>query len=404
MAQAETNQVKLLISEESTWGEDPSTPTMQITRWTGGSLAHEKDTEESATLRSDRMTDDIVEVAARAGGDLNMELTFGLDATPDPAEFGHLCEGVFGADFVQGSESSKTIDVVASTGTFTGTGTGWDTAGLLPGMFIKFDGLDLGAAGTVMNKGPHQVATVVSDTVLTVVDNTPLADESGNADEGWDFNCLRNGTSKKSFLFELEFGDIASTFLNYRGMRATRMELNISAGAIVGVTFGFMGKGGYYTAATVGDGSPTAAGTTSSYNATENVGTLLEGGSALASATRSATISIDNQGRALQGIGDKYAIGINYGRQRVTGTLESYFESTALLAKFINHTETALVIPLTDAADNNTIISVPSAYYTEGNPNVPGGDDEVIQPLAFAARREQTNQLYQVQLDLLPAY
>ena len=52
MAEAETNQVLLQVSEESQWGEDPSTPSMAKCRFTGGIPIHNKDTVESATIRA----------------------------------------------------------------------------------------------------------------------------------------------------------------------------------------------------------------------------------------------------------------------------------------------------------------------------------------------------------------
>lgn len=407
MAQAETNVVALRVSEEGSWAPVPSSPTMQYVRWTGGSLVHNKDTVLSATLRSDRMVDDIAEVMARSEGDVNMELSFGLDATPDPVEQGLLMMGALGttdAQLVQGGEGpSETIACTAATGTFTGTATTWQTDGLLPGMWILFDGFANGVAGTRGNNGPHQVATVSSDTVLTVVDKTILAEEDpGPGSQSYCFNNMRNGIEKRSYLLELGFADVTQ-FMSFRGMRVNRMELNVTSGQIATISFSFMGQRGIIAQTTVA-GSTDLAPTFSVMNATSNVGTLYEGLSPLATAIRSISLTVDNAGRNLAAVANKYAIGINLGRQSVTGTMEAYFEDEVFVEKYIDHTETSLSIPFNDAAGNWIIFTVPSMYFSEGSPNVPGIDEEVMQTLNFSARREPTNQLYQVQVDYLPAF
>jgi hypothetical protein len=404
MAQAETNQVQLLVSEESTWAEVPSTPSMDVVRWTGGSLVHNKDTAESEILRADRMIDDIAEVMAHAEGDVNMEMSFGLASDDSPQEIGLLAEGALGSDIVQGGETAVQIAITASTGAVVGTGTDWSSH--LVGQWIMFDGFSLGTGRG--NNGPHQIATITDGQNLTLADTSILADEdTGAGNASWAVNCIRNGTTKKSYLLEMEFADVTE-FVSFRGMRVNRFDMNITASQIATCTFNFMGQQGISSATGLDDPPTRTALGYSVLNATSNVGTIYEGGAAsgdaLATAIRSVSISIDNSGRNLPAVANEYAIGINYGRQRVTGTIEGYFEDNVLLEKYIQHTETSLIVPLNDAAGNWVIISIPSMYFTEGSPNVPGGDDEVIQTLNFAARREQTNSLYQVQIDFLPAF
>jgi hypothetical protein len=236
----------------------------------------------------------------------------------------------------------------------------------------------------------------------TMTVSETIADEAGTGDEAYTANMLRNGVTKKSYLIEEEFVDVTQ-FHYFTGMRMATMELTARAGAIAQVTFGTSGKGGYSAQATRA-ASTAAVGSTRVLNCSENIGTILEGGSALATAIRACTLRIDNSVRPLPGLGSKYAVGINLGRQRVGGNFELYFEDETLLDKYIDHTETALVLPFVDSASNDIIFSLPSMYLTEGgSPAVPGGDDEVMQSPGFACRRDQTTALYQVQVDLLAA-
>jgi hypothetical protein len=389
MAQAETNAVQLLVSEESTWAETPSTPAMDVVRWTGGSLVHNKDTAESEILRADRMTDDIAEVMAHAEGDVNMEMSFGLDSSDVVQEIGMFAEGALGDDIVQ-EGATETVGATVTTNVYDIAGS-WP-ATILAGMKIHFSGFT-----NPENNGVKTVVSV-SGSDLTVAED--LVTESVSAT--WSVNSIRNGTTKKSYLLEMGFTDV-SEFISFRGMRVNRFDMNITASQIATCTFNFMGQQGVSSATSLDADPARDALTYSVLNATSNVGTIQEGGSTLATAIRSVSISIDNSGRNLPAVGEEYAIGINYGRQRVTGTIEGYFEDNVLLAKYIDHTETSLTVPLYDAAGNYVVIHIPSMYFTEGSPNVPGGDDEVIQTLNFAARREQTNQLYQVQMSFLPA-
>jgi hypothetical protein len=399
MAQAETNQVALRAIEEVTWGTTPATPTMPELRWTGGSLVHNKDTVLSDTLRSDRMVDDIAEVMAHAEGDVNMELSFGLDGSSLPVEQGLLMEGALGDDIVSDGETDVTsIEITASTGAVVGVGTDWST--VLPGEWILFDGFSLGTGRG--NNGPHKIATVTDGQNLTLADISFLANETASTTPDWATNSIRNGIVKKSYSMEMEFDDV-NEFVSFLGMRVNRMEINVTAGQIATISYSFMGQQGVSAGATIATSSPNPP-TYSVLNATSNVATLYEGGSALASAIRSVSVTVDNAGRNLPAVANAYAIGINYGRQSITGTIEAYFEDETLLEKYIDHTETSIDIPLYDLAGNWTIISIPSMYFSEGSPNVPGIDDEVMQTLNFAARREPTNQLYQIQVCYLPAF
>jgi hypothetical protein len=77
MPQAESNRVSLHLVEEGSYDEAPSSPTMAELPYTSESLAYEKRTVRSNTVRSDRLTDDVIEVGAGSGGEVNFEYKFG---------------------------------------------------------------------------------------------------------------------------------------------------------------------------------------------------------------------------------------------------------------------------------------------------------------------------------------
>lgn len=79
---ADTNRVGLYISEEpdDSWGQAYPVGVLAYkayeARYTGETLAHQKGTVTSETIRQDRQRDTISEVSANANGDINFELSF----------------------------------------------------------------------------------------------------------------------------------------------------------------------------------------------------------------------------------------------------------------------------------------------------------------------------------------
>lgn len=82
------------------------------------------------------------------------------------------------------SISAQTIDVVASAGTYTRSAGDYLTDGFTEGMTIVFSGFALGTNSST------RIIQSVTTTVITVTDNTGLADESGGGDEAVDMGAM----------------------------------------------------------------------------------------------------------------------------------------------------------------------------------------------------------------------
>src|SRR5712691_6858341 len=74
MADADTNRSSMYFSEETAWNETPSTPTMNELQRNSDTFAHQKIVVVPATIRSDRLNEDIIRVGEQAGGDFVAEL------------------------------------------------------------------------------------------------------------------------------------------------------------------------------------------------------------------------------------------------------------------------------------------------------------------------------------------
>jgi hypothetical protein len=91
------------------------------------------------------------------------------------------------------------------------------------------------------------VTEVTSATVLKFAGPSSIASETGTGTTYKRADKLSIGTTKKSFSMEKQFTDLTTKGINYTGMIASSMELNVAYGEIVTGSFGFSGNG-YVTA------------------------------------------------------------------------------------------------------------------------------------------------------------
>jgi hypothetical protein len=116
-------------------------------------------------------------------------------------------------------------------------------------------------------------------------------------------------------------------------------------------------------------------------------GTISEGGAAIATVT-GLDISLDNGAEASFVIGDATTPCITLANSNLTGTLTAQFNDSALLAKFIDETETSLEFSLTDGTSTQTFL-LPRIKYTGGS--VPVSDDGLVTiSLPFQALLDST--------------
>lgn len=389
MPQSESNRISIRISEETTWGETPATPTMVRLPYLNDSLAHDKRTVQSNVLRSDAMRDGQVEVGVSAGGDINFELRF--------TDFQTLFKQALRSSWVTatktGAGSLNDLAFAAAGGgvqVITGP-SGWTTN------FVLNAWVRVKSAAQSANNGVFKISAKNS-TTLTIANSAGVVEANSTAVITMKY--LRNGTTKQSVLIEKAYEDLSSTFEYFPGMRVSGFSLNIQSEQIVTGTFRFIGKQGFTSSATV-SGSLTAAASDDSMNASVNVGNILENGASLSTALRSVTIDYNNNPRALQAIGNKAAIGVNLGSITITGRVEAYFENLTLLEKVRNHTVSGLSWRLTDPAGNVMIFNVGRLYFS-GNPTNPGINQDAMLPLDYSAERELTDS-FMLQIDALAA-
>lgn len=196
-------------------------------------------------------------------------------------------------------------------------------------------------------------------------------------------DVLVAGTTRRSFTIQRRFEDLDTVeYHNHFGCEFNTMSLSIAPNAMVGATFGVVGKTLSIATSQIsdhsGDTSPTDYKPFDSFT-----GTVTEGGTAITTVT-SLDLSIENGLEPLFSIGSQETIRPSIGKSRVSGTLGLYFDEKTEYEKFLNETESSLEVTLTDSSSNSLKITLPRIKYNSGQPDV-SGEGSVILSMDFIA-------------------
>lgn len=180
----------------------------------------------------------------------------------------------------------------------------------------------------------------------------------------WATDVLKIGTTAKFMTLERRFLDIAQ-YQVLTGCMHNSMAISIPTEGIPTATFGIVGRDLAAASSTLG--APTDVAANEPFDSFS--GTISEGGSPIATIT-ALEINLDNGLAPARVVGSALTPQYFFGRAAVTGTLSAYFDSAALLNKFINETPSDLELSLEDPAGNSLTITVPNIKYTGGTADV----------------------------------
>lgn len=203
-------------------------------------------------------------------------------------------------------------------------------------------------------------------------------------------STLRNASTRTSYLIEKAFTGI--DYVSYPGMMVDTLTLNLVSRQVIKGSFDFVGKGGVEAAATVdAAGGYDAISSGLILSASTNVGSITAGGAALAGA-KSVTLTVSNNLRGNDAIGIKSIDAVGLGAFTVTGKIDAYFRTRALLQAFMAHSDSSLVFEVSRegagavAGDHvGYRFTVPKLKFSKGMPMIPGGNTDVMLPLEFEA-------------------
>lgn len=377
-----SNRVALRHVEETTWGETPSTPTLATLRYTSESLNYAADFTTSEEIRTDRMTSDTIQTMASGEGDINGELSYGT--------YDNLIEGAMFSDWAtSGSEVAAATDIsvtktagTPNTWSIGSTSTDLSAQSWVVGQFVKVSGFT--TAGTFY----AEISSIAAN-ALGIKPMTDVASEvAGDTVTITPMNYIRNGVTKKSYTLQKAFTDLATPELwNFTGARVSTWGIELGTGSILTTSFSMLAKDAQMVETQFSGATVSAANTNTVMNAVNNVAAISFDGDPGSSTLyfNSLSLTLDNSLRGQEAIGTLGYIGIEGGRLSVTGSIELYFENSAVYDKFRAASAFALSFLAQDAEGNVYVVTVPRAKYTSMEIVSGGLDQDIFASAEFEA-------------------
>lgn len=190
----------------------------------------------------------------------------------------------------------------------------------------------------------------------------------------WNADVLKAGIVRSSFTLERHFQDVGQ-FLRYRGAQVDTLQISMTTGAVVGLTFGFWAKAMDVAQAIIVGATYPPAETTPTMDAIS--GSIMESGAPLGVATE-VTLSLSNGLNPRFVIGSDESLEPSIGRSNLTGTMSAYFEDVSLYQKFLDNTDSSLSVVCSDGTESFTFL-VPKLKYTGAEVPVSGEGPVSIQ-------------------------
>jgi len=209
-------------------------------------------------------------------------------------------------------------------------------------------------------------------------DNTPVGPDE-----------LKVGTTPKYFSIEDAANDIAQYRL-FTGMSVSSMSVSIAPNQMVTTTFSMVGKDMTISGTGKTVNAATIAQPFDSYSGDVAIGDVAS--SSAAAIVTSLEFSIDNAMNPTFVVGDDATPHLETGMATVEGTLTAYFEDAALINRFINETESELVVSVDDPTGaNEYTFTFPKIKVNGADVPVDGQTSRII-TLPFVALYDATTE------------
>lgn len=186
----------------------------------------------------------------------------------------------------------------------------------------------------------------------------------------WTANVLKCGVARRSFSIMRDFSDLTDARYHlFTGQEPNSLSLSVTPEGMVAGSFGFVGQNLAIASSAPASSTFGNPSTTRVFDAFS--GSIQEGGAGIAIVT-AIDLSFENNIQPRFVVGSDLTIRPSIGRINVTGTATVYFETAALINKFINETISSIGFTLTDPVGNDYEILIPRISYTGGQPDVAG--------------------------------
>src|SRR6056297_1839300 len=220
---------------------------------------------------------------------------------------------------------------------------------------------------------------LLESAMLSTWDNSPV-----DADDE-----LKVGTTPKYFSIEDAAEDI-SQYRLFTGMAASNMSVSIAPNQMVTTTFSMVGKDMTISGSGKTVTDATIAQPFDSYSGDVAIGDVAS--SSTAAIVTSLEFSVDNALSPTFVVGDDATPHLETGMATVEGTLTAYFEDAALINRFINETESELVVSVNDPTGaNEYTFTFPKIKVNGADVPVDGQTSRII-TLPFVALYDATTE------------
>jgi len=345
----------------------------------------------SNQINPNRSNSSLVRTEGSTAGDLGIEWSFGA--------YNDFVEGALGGDFTTAvAYTAATISAASADNSLNDSGSGFSTANILPGHWIKFTGFTGGSSG--LNGVPCKVVSVTTSKII--VSGITLVNDAAGESVTIKGSSCRNSTQRKSFTIEKEFTDLTNVFAVHKGCVVGNMNINAAVGSIVNGSFTFAGMTTSYPSTTSGTGADIAPTSNPSFDPTDSIGTVFFDGVASTTCIRSLNLTTNNNTRNQNCLGSLYPSAVNIGTLDVTMQAEMYFNDTALLNKFINGTPISISYSFSDVDGNWMVIDMPEVYFTSGSISGISKNSDAMNSFGLTAVYNETAG-YAIQISSLPA-
>lgn len=260
--------------------------------------------------------------------------------------------------------------------------------GLQPGDWVVLHGRDTDS-GTwpAGNNGFCRVLLVGQNAI--VFDRVPTGWTANNGDgttvDIYLGERLVNGVTRTGYSLERTFADHSPVTYQYlTGYVPDQLVISASSQSVVEANLTFVGlQSPFKDDSRLSGASTLPAPPFSVFNASSNVARLTRGGtSVVGGATKNfvteVSLTIANNLRRKNAVGFLGAAAVGAGEFNVTGSLASYFDDKSLAEEVVNNTETSMDVAFQDGLRHVFLIDVPRMKWSEGRPEVPGKNDDVV--------------------------
>lgn len=369
---SDSNRVQVSYVAESTFGTTPSSA-LTIVRTTGESIKADTTVTKSREIRSDRQITDVVRTQAMGSGSLGIEMSY---AAHDDLLAALLCSAGWSSPV---TVTATTISAAASDNSFNSSASGFGSFAV--GQWVK-----VGGFATAANNGWFKILT--KTTAKITVNGGTLVNESATPSVTIKMGAqILNGTTLTSFSIEKLFSDLTNIFEVTRGAVINQGSISTAADALMTGSFDLMSKLPASATATIGT-SYTAAPTNSIMSGVESLTGVLEGQASISINSMSFQVNNNMGGRLICG-----ALGpqsFRMGSINATGTVVMYFETSAVMNKYLAFTSTSLAFIVVDGAGNSYVVDFPKIKFTSGQRVAGGQNQDIMASMAFEAFREPT--------------